>query len=114
MYFECGLGWAPLILDLSLKIEAILMQKSEQGDPNAIEIFAVQAKEKYGMLRFYVSQETDEIFELVHEAEAASSQTCEECGSVGKMRSKRRWIQVLFDKCFNNPEEKNARRKNAC
>jgi hypothetical protein len=64
-----------------------------------IEIFAVQVKEKYGTLRFYMSCETDEITDLISDAEALSSQTCESCGEPAKMRGKF-WLEVKCDKCY--------------
>lgn len=92
--FECGIGWVNIIHDVSVKIEKILEEK-----PDYFEIFAVQAKEKYGTLRFYMSTETDEIIDLISDAEALSSQTCESCGEPAKMRGKR-WIEVLCDTCY--------------
>jgi len=56
-------------------------------------------KEKYGTLRFYMSCETDEISDLIAEAEALSSQTCENCGALAKMRGTR-WMEVKCDDCF--------------
>ena len=93
--FECGEGWTDLILDLSLKIERILNEK-----PANNEMFAIQVKEKYGTLRFYMSMETKDISDLIEDAEALSSQTCENCGAPAKMRGKR-WIEVKCDTCFN-------------
>lgn len=92
--FECGIGWSNIINDLSLKIEKIL-----EDNPDYQEIYAIQVKEKYGTLRFYLQTETDEITNLISEAEALSSQTCESCGEPAKMRGKR-WIETLCDQCF--------------
>jgi len=104
--FECGLGWYDILHDLSIKIETILNECAEnykvaEGEENEIvEMFAVQVKEKYGTLRFYMSCETDEICDLIHETEALSSQTCENCGAFGKMRGTR-WFEVKCDDCFS-------------
>ncbi len=91
--FECGHGWTNIIHDLSIKIETILEKYPEN------EMFCVQVKEKYGTLRFYMSCETDKITDLIHETEALSSQTCEACGAVAKMRGKH-WLEVKCDDCF--------------
>lgn len=105
--FECALGWYDILHDLSIKIESILIDYEEkykvaEGEENEIvEMFAVQVKEKYGTLRFYMSCETDEIFDLIHETEALSSQTCENCGAPAKMRGTR-WFEVRCDACFSN------------
>lgn len=102
--FECGKGWAPIILDLSLKIEKILLQMAEDGDADTMAMYAIQVKEKYGTLRFYMSLQTEEMTDLIHEAEAASSQICENCADVGKMRNKRQWMHVSCDKCLKIQE----------
>jgi hypothetical protein len=88
--FECGKGWADIILELSESIEAIL-----DRNPDLQEIYAVQVKEKYGTLHFYLSTYTEEIDDLIQTAEALSSITCECCG---KMKDKR-WLEVRCGKC---------------
>ena len=94
--FECGRGWSDIILDLSLKIEEILNKNPEEN-----EMYAVQIKEKYGTLRFYMSCETDEIIDLISDTEALSSQTCESCGAPARMRGFR-WVETKCDKCWEN------------
>lgn len=80
--FECGDGWADLLVDLCKKIDAHLKTLSKE---DAEDIVALQVKEKYGSLRFYVSY-SDEIIEgYISEAEKLSSVTCEECGKPGKI-----------------------------
>ena len=104
--FECSSGWKDIIRDLSLKIERILEEDAEkypipEGEENDYcEMYAVQVKEKYGTLRFYMSCETDQICDLIRETEALSSQTCEICGAFGKMRGKT-WYEVRCDGCFS-------------
>jgi hypothetical protein len=99
--FCCGDGWIQIIDNLSEKIIEI--------DP---EIEAVQVKEKFGGLRFYINgakkETADEIYTLIHKAESESLKTCEKCGN--KENAKLRddsWIFTLCDKCFedkqNNP-----------
>ncbi len=63
-------------------------------------MYAVQVKEKYGTLRFYMCCETLEITNLIEEAEALFLQTCENCGSPGKIRGNK-WILVKCDDCFS-------------
>ena len=91
--FACGPGWSDLLLDLCIKIEAILDRNPDN------EMFSVQVKEKYGTLRFYMSIETDEISDLIEEAEALSSQTCERCGSPGELRGSK-WMEVRCNQCY--------------
>ena len=64
-----------------------------------VEMFAIQVKEKYGTLRFYMSCETDEISALIEEAEAFSTRTCEVCGNPGILRGEK-WFLVRCDKCY--------------
>ena len=47
---------------------------------------AVQVKEKYGTLRFYMHYSTEEMEDLIHEAEKQSAKTCETCGQPGVLR----------------------------
>lgn len=57
---------------------------------------AAQVKEKFGSLRFYLDGGTEEMHNLIDEAERASSVICEDCGKPGKMR-KGGWIRCLCD-----------------
>ena len=45
---------------------------------------AVQVKEKFGGLRFYVNGATDKHWSYINFAESMSYRTCEECGAPGK------------------------------
>jgi len=45
---------------------------------------AVQVKEKFGGLRFYVQAATDKHYSYISFAESMSYRTCEQCGSPGK------------------------------
>ncbi len=106
MYFECALGWYDILQALSLKIERLIEKHGDlslvfEGEENIyIEMFAVQVKEKYGTLRFYMSSETEEISKLIEQAEIASYKTCEDCGAPGTMRNNNAWVIVKCDDCF--------------
>lgn len=67
-------GWLPIIDQLCEK----LMQT-----PNPPK--AVQIKEKFGGLRFYVDYSTKEQNDLIWWAEGESQKTCERCGAPGKL-----------------------------
>lgn len=81
--FECGDGWSDLLVDLCEKIQARLNELSPEV---ARDIVALQVKEKYGTLRFYLSSYDGVIENLVQEAERKSACVCETCGKVGKIR----------------------------
>lgn len=81
--FECGDGWEPLIRRAAEKLEKCI---TEIAGLTLAPPYASQVKEKYGTLRFYLNCETDEMAEIVHQAEMESEKTCEECGSPGKLR----------------------------
>ena len=68
--FCCGDGWFQLLDELSGKILEL--------DPNCV---AVQVKEKFGGLRFYVGPTIDKVFDLIHEYESKSLKICENCGT---------------------------------
>jgi len=57
---------------------------------------AVQVKEKFGGLRFYVQAATDKHYNYISFAESMSYVTCEECGAPGK-RYTDGWHTTLCD-----------------
>lgn len=59
---------------------------------------ASQVKEKFGTLRMYLDWSTDEMEDIVDEAEAKSAVTCANCGHVGQLRGGG-WLLTLCDKC---------------
>ena len=82
-------GWYDIIWELSEKVEPLI------GDT---DICAAQVKEKFGTLRFYVNDySNEEINQLVQEAETKTNDTCEICGLEGSRRSGG-WIVTLCDK----------------
>lgn len=89
--FECGDGWYKVIDGLCKRIMK-LTKESGSEIPTA-----TQVKEKFGTLRFYLSPETDEVFDLIMKAEQKSAQTCEICGKIGKLREKNTWLKTLCD-----------------
>jgi hypothetical protein len=119
--FSSGDGWFRLIHDLSAAIEqeayAAGLKPSSMDWP-----MALQVKEKFGTLRFYVSTQApgdgkdmgieahggmlsfrpvasnERIRALVNEAEEKSASTCEDCGLLGTLR-KTSWLHVACDEC---------------
>ena len=94
--FEIGNGWYDIINKLSEKLEHL---NNTKYIDNPVE--AVQVKEKYGSLRFYLSGYNDDVHQLVNEAELKSEVTCEECGKPGVARNEH-WIRTLCDVCNGN------------
>lgn len=67
---------------------------------------AVQVKEKFGGLRFYVQAATDKHYNYISFAESMSYKTCEECGAPGKTYTDG-WHMTLCDihAAMNGKEE---------
>ena len=83
--FGVGPGWSDIILDLHTKL---IKENSEY--------YIAQVKEKFGTLRYYVGEMTNDGQIFIAQAENQSSVTCEECGRPGKLRENG-WIRTLCD-----------------
>lgn len=93
--FECGDGWYKLIYKLCKDIETTLNASPRKI---AADFYVVQAKEKFGMLRFYAQGGNEVTRKLIAAAESRSAKICEQCGEKGKLRDGS-WIFTLCDKC---------------
>jgi hypothetical protein len=91
--FECGDGW----FDLIDKLCEELMIYSEQNPIHPVPV-ATQVKEKFGTLRFYVDQATNDQYLIISAAEHKSEEICERCGEPGTLDDSRSWIKTLCDK----------------
>lgn len=60
---------------------------------------AMQVKEKFGGLRFYMNYYVEDLEDLISEAESQSYNICEKCGKPGKSREGG-WIVTLCDDCY--------------
>jgi len=100
--FECGDGWAELLVELSQKIQEHL---NTQDPEVAKEIVALQVKEKYGTLRFYISAYDETIESFIRDAEKKSAVTCEQCGKSGSVRGDF-WYYAACDE-HTRPEDLN-------
>ena len=112
---DVGPGWRPLLAELHAEL-------TEAG----ISYEALQVKEKFGILRVYISgsgewhptfdltipgqgtvtgtlEEGSETWRradaIVHAAEEKSRTVCEECGQPGVLRTDRFWLRTLCDAC---------------
>jgi hypothetical protein len=108
-FFECRDGWFNLISQLSEKLERSARRCGAAPD-SADWPRALQVKEKYGTLRFYVMPSTDEFSRLIDEAEKQSARTCELCGRPAKLREKGRWYKTFCDPCASESGYSEVRR----
>lgn len=102
--FECADGWFGIISELSQRIDDLAKAAGLTGDgyPEAMQV-----KEKFGGLRFYVGPATDEIFAAIDAAEARSLKTCETCGQPGRQAGGW-WIVTICEACERKNEQKTA------
>ena len=76
--------------------ENIDESKAKMEEEAAKVSVAVQVKEKFGGLRFYVNGATDKHWNFISFAESMSYRTCEECGAAGKTYTDG-WHRTLCD-----------------
>lgn len=97
--FDCGDGWFDILLGLSRKIEPELQAMLSAGKRQRDLPHATQVKEKFGGLRFYLDNQSQQWTDWIREAEDAADKTCERCGVPGVMHRRRRFLQTLCPKC---------------
>ena len=84
---ECGIGWYDIIKELSATISKL-----------DTDVRALQVKEKFGELRFYIGSAPDSVYVAINTAEVKSRTTCEDCGKPGKLMGGS-WVRTLCDEC---------------
>jgi hypothetical protein len=94
---ECGDGWYKIIDALCQSIQNHV-DSDYQGCLVTGQVEALQVKEKFGGLRFYISGGDGRVYGMIEMAETLSRMTCEHCGKDGKVRGKG-WIYTLCDEC---------------
>lgn len=77
--FLCGDGWFDLVDTLCAGLQSLT------DNAGAPQIVAVQVKEKFGGLRFYVLGASGGQRELISAAELESRNICDVCGQPGKV-----------------------------
>jgi len=96
--FECGDGWFAIIDCLCGQIRSYQENLKRKG--KTLEVKAVQVKEKYGGLRFYVGCADDTIDAFISLAERLSYNTCEHCGTTANVTTNSTgWISTLCEAC---------------
>ncbi len=106
---DTGDGWYWLIDNLcdqlQREIDNVVSNYShfKENAQKRPQIIAVQVKEKFGRLRFYVRSAADEQYAIIDFAESLSFVICENCGSLENIeQTKKGRIQSLCDKCGKN------------
>jgi len=89
----CGDGWYDLLDDLCKKIQVYINKHNEE------QVEAMQVKEKFGGLRFYVCGAPGEVYDYIHEAENESYNTCEACGTKEEIGYTTGWVSTLCRTC---------------
>jgi hypothetical protein len=85
-FFCVDSGWFPLIKDLISDLIKMGWNKE-----------VIQVKEKFGTLRFYINEGTDDIHRRIAKAENESYIICEVTGQPGKLRNDLPWWRTLCD-----------------
>ena len=88
-----GNGWYWLIDNLCNCIQGYI------DDNNKPQAEAVQVKEKFGGLRFYLNGADEYIQGMVSLAETMSYSTCESCGVTTDIMHTKGWIKTLCKSC---------------
>ena len=78
---QCGDGWFDLIDTLCERLQ----QETQNND--APQTVAIQVKQKWGRLRFYVEPASERQQAMIDLAEAMSERLCEQCGKPGRLQS---------------------------
>lgn len=100
---ECQKGWEGLIKPIFDYIEQYNSNK-----PKEEQIEVIQVKEKFGGLRFYTNFKTDELKELIRNAESESYKTCEKCGSKDNIGyTVNGWIKTYCLNCVKSIAKEN-------
>lgn len=87
--FACGDGWYDLIYKLCADLIPLVSK----------ETYVRQIKSKFGTLRFYINQGTEQIFRLIDAAELKSATVCEYCGANAKQVVNGLWVSTVCDEC---------------
>tara|TARA_Y100000034_G_scaffold137014_1_gene218482 strand:- start:32596 stop:33000 length:405 start_codon:yes stop_codon:yes gene_type:complete len=93
-------GWFHIIDKLCQHIQFHTDNNIPESKRESLQPVAVQVKEKFGTLRFYITGGDEYTDGMITMAEAMSEITCEECGMPGTLR-KSGWWRTRCDKCHD-------------
>lgn len=98
-FFHVGEGWYPLIKQLIEDLIKLGWNKE-----------VCQVKEKFGGLRFYINDSSNEVHDRIMKAEDESYTICEVTGKDGKLRTDIGWYTTLCDELYDKIKtEKNGK-----
>ena len=102
-FFDCKDGWFSLIEDICEKLEPLIEEFIKE---NYYEIYpAVSAiKEKFGILQFYMTTATDEMYRIIEAYSQKSQFICEICCEKGQIRSHKGISLVRCNKCYSKKD----------
>ena len=109
-YFECNQGWKEILDNACGLIQNHCDNLEARNNNQANQVKAVQIKEKFGGLRYYIDGGDETIYGMIRLAESLSFTICEECGESGKLRSGG-WMKTLCDKHEAERQARYAERK---
>ena len=88
-----GDGWMPLVRNLAGYLRDMAAD-ARQPPPRALQV-----KEKFGGLRYYVDHPTDEQARVIQFAEMLSFSVCEHCGTMAGVAVEGGWRKALCQRC---------------
>ena len=94
-FFDVNEGWYPLIKELIEDLIQLGWNKQ-----------VCQVKEKFGGLRFYINEGSNEIHNRISKAEKDSYEICEVTGKPGKLRTDIGWYTTLCEEEYEKLKNK--------
>lgn len=100
--FCCGDGWFFIIDNLCRCIQNHVEWKRRTNPDFSVK--AVQVKEKFGTLRFYIDGGDEEVYGMIKMAECMSRNVCEITGDIGSIKGGK-WWSTRSPECQEKPTE---------
>lgn len=97
---EVGDGWYWLLDNLCEAIQDYV-ENNDEPQPELIQV-----KEKFGGLRFYLTNVNSHIHGMVVFAEYMSYKICENCGSAENITQTKGWIRTVCKNCLEGKTNK--------
>jgi hypothetical protein len=101
---ECGEGWKGILEKLFDDIRSMSC-----ANPGMPPVTVHQIKEKFGALRFYYDGGDENVAQAVRDAEHASYETCELCGTTENVGHTSGWILTCCGECHRTCDNEYVR-----